>query len=211
MTARTDSISSMVSRIALILLGVFYSAHSIAQMTDPGLPPNKALVLTGFAVNKPVQLLDIDDASQGFPKAIARRLMRERQVQVRTSPDLLSFDWQQDVPSLNLLQQLGRTYASRYIVSGEIRNAGTKIDTNLFGLTQKRTRAIELEVRIYDAGTGQLLAQQEFSNAVAGNVSVGREHTFDGVAFNSTLYGKTISDMLDQVASLVSATVMAQQ
>ncbi|MFZ6779465.1 flagella assembly protein FlgT middle domain-containing protein [Undibacterium sp. Ji83W] len=204
----------MVNRIALILLGVFFSAHSIAQMTDPGLPPNlppnKALVLTGFAVNKPVQVLDIDDASQGFPKAIARRLMRERQVQVRISPDLLSFDWQQDHPPVNLLQQLGQTYASRYIVSGEIRNAGTKIDTNLFGLTQKRTRAIELEVRIYDASTGQLLAQQEFSNAVAGNVSVGREHVFDGAAFNSTLYGKTISDMLDQVASLVSATVMAQ-
>jgi len=204
----------MVNRIALILLGVFFSAHSIAQMTDPGLPPNlpsdKALVLTGFAVNKPVQVLDIDDVAQGFPKAIARRLMRERQVQVRTSPDLLSFDWHQDVPPLNLLQQLGRTYACRYIVSGEIRNAGTKIDTNLFGLTQKRTRAIELEVRIYDASTGQLLAQQEFSNAVAGNVSIGREHVFDGAAFNSTLYGKTISDMLDQVASLVSATVMAQ-
>lgn len=204
----------MVNRIALILLGVFFSAHSIAQMTDPGLPPNlphnKALVLTGFAVNIPVQVLDIDDAAQGFPKAIARRLMRERQVQVRTSPDLLSFDWQQDQPPVNLLQQLGQTYASRYIVSGEIRNAGTKIDTNLFGLTQKRTRAIELDVRIYDARTGQLLAQQEFSNTVVGNVNIGREHAFDGAAFNSTLYGKTISDMLDQVASLVSATVLAQ-
>jgi len=200
----------MVNRIALILLGACFSAHSTAQMTDPGLPPNKALVLTGFAVNKPVQVLDIDDAAQGFPKAIARRLIRERQVQVRTSPDLLSFDWQQDAPPAKLLQQLGQTFGSRYIVSGEIRNAGTKIDSNLFGLTQKRTRAIELDVRIYDARSGQLLVQQEFSTTVSGNVSIGREHVFDGAAFNSTLYGKTISDMLDQVANLVNATVLAQ-
>ncbi|MFZ6742717.1 flagella assembly protein FlgT middle domain-containing protein [Undibacterium sp. JH2W] len=179
-------------------------------MTDSGLPPNKALLLTGFAVNKPVQVVDIDDAAQGFPKAIARRLMRERQVQVRTCTDLLSFDWQQDQPPVNLLQQLGQAYASRYIVSGEIRNAGAKIDDVLFGLLQKRTRAIELDVRIYDARTGQMLVQQEFSSTVGGNISIGREHVFDGVAFNSTLYGKAISDMLDQVASLVSATVLAQ-
>lgn len=201
---------SMVSRVALLFFGAFFAAHSHAQMADPGLPPSKALLLTGFAVNKPMQVQDIDNIAQGLPRAIARRLIRAGGYQVHTSPDLLSFEWQQDEPPASLVRQLGNTYHSRYIVAGEVRNAGTKIDTNLFGLTQKRTRAIELDVRIFDARSGQLLVQQEFSRIVTGNVAVGREHAFDGAAFTSTVYGKTIAEVADQVAELVSATVAAQ-
>lgn len=201
---------SMANRIVLALSGVFFTAHSHAQMAGPGLPPSTAVVLTGFAVNKPIQLQDVDDIAQGFPREVARRLAQSTSWQIRTAPHLLSFDWQQDVPANKLLNQMGATYASRYVVAGEIRNAGTKIDTNLFGLTQKKTRAIEIDIRIYDTQSGILLARQDFSRTVAGDVAVGREHVFGGAAFNSTQYGKLIGEVADQVASLVSTTIAAQ-
>jgi len=201
---------SMANRIVLALSGVFFTAHSHAQMADPGLPPSTAVVLTGFVVNKPVQLQDVDDIAQGFPREVARRLSQNTSLQIRTAPHLLSFDWQQDVPGSKLLNQMATTYASRYVVAGEVRNAGTKIDTNLFGLTQKKTRAIEIDIRIYDAQSGSLLARQDFSRTVAGDVAIGREHVFSGAAFSSTLYGKLIGEVADQVASLVSTTIAAQ-
>ncbi|MFZ6758892.1 flagella assembly protein FlgT middle domain-containing protein [Undibacterium sp. Ji50W] len=201
---------SMANRIVLALSGAFFTAHSHAQMADPGLPPATTVVLTGFAVNKPIQVQDVDDMAQGFPKEVARRLAQNTPWQIRTAPHLLSFDWQQDVPSGKLLNQMGATYASRYVVAGEIRNAGTKNDTILFGLMQKKTRAIEVDIRIYDAQSGKLLARQDFSRTVAGDVTIGREHVFGGAAFSSTLYGKLIGEVADQVASLVSTTIVAQ-
>ena len=213
-------LAPMANRVVLILIGAFVTAHSHAQMADPGLPPvsatvtsaqPRALVLTGFAVNQPVQVLDIDDIAQGFPREVARRLIKNRQLQVRTSPNLLSVDWQQDAPTASLLSQVGVAYGSQFIVAGEIRNAGTKTDTNLFGLTQKKTRAIEVDIRIYDARSGQLIVAQDFSKVVAGDVAIGREHVFGGAAFTSTAYGKAINEVLDQVAELVSATIIAQR
>lgn len=200
----------LTSRLVFFLLGVFLSTCSFAQSSDTATLPAGSIVLTGFAVDSPAQVVDIDDIAQGLSRAIARKLVADGRLRVRTSPDLLSFDWQQDAPPVNLLLQLGRTYNSRFIVSGELRNAGTKTETTLFGLSKKRTRAIELDIWVYDAQSGQLLVQHGFSRVVEGDVSIGSEHVFGGAAFVSTIYGKAITEVVEQVARLVDATVSTQ-
>lgn len=180
-------------------------------MNDGGMANDHAVLLTAFAVNKPAQLQDVDDIAHGFPRELGRRLAQNPGLQVHTSPELLSWDWEQTPPDTKLLNQLANSYGVRYIVAGEIRDAGVQTETNLFGLTQKSTRAMELEVRLYDARSGALIAHQDFSKTVNGKVAIGRDYVFGGAAFSATPYGAAINEVLEDASQMLSGALLVQR
>lgn len=203
----------------VVMMGLVGVRPSVAQTFTSGTATTwtkPSVLLTAFAINKPAQVLDMDDVSQGFPRELARRLENSQQFIVRTSPDLLSLDWQQATPPpAKLLRQLSAYYGSRFIIAGEVRNAGSKIETNLFGLTKKETRAIEVELRLYDASQERLISRYDLSRSVTSDiqvdVGVGRSHVFGGAAFVSTPYGKAIAELIDEAAQLVTANMLEQK
>ncbi|MBI3283806.1 MAG: hypothetical protein HYZ65_02995 [Burkholderiales bacterium] len=170
----------------------------------------KTVLLTAFAVNQPAQLQDIDDIAQGFPRELGRRLAAGRQFAIRSSHELLSWDWQQGAPEPRLLQQLSAATDSRYIVAGEIRNAGIFIQKKFFGLWNTSKRSMEVEIRVYDARSGTLLARHDLAKTIDGAVTVGREHVFGGAGFVATPFGAAIAQLLDEAAQAVGNDLRQQ-
>lgn len=187
-------------RIAAWLLFSLLSFNARGQAGGSAMAEAKTVLLTGFAVNKPAQVQDIDDIAQGFPRELERRLLAGQNLRIRTTPDLLSWDWQPATPSPRLLQQLASSYDSRYIVSGEIRNAGIFIQKKFFGLWETKKRSMEVEIRLYDAGSGNLLARHDYAKTISGEVWVGRGQVFGGTGFVATPFGASIMQLLDEAA-----------
>lgn len=187
--------------VAWMLPGLFCAVASAQAPT----PARNGVLLTGFAVNQPAQMQDIDDMAHGFPRELARRLQARQAWPVRTSPDLLSWDWRQGAPSAGLLSQTATLYDSRFIVSGEIRNAGVYIQKRFFGLWETKKRSVEVEIHVYDARSGGLLARHDFARTVDGDVYIGREQVFGGAGFVATPFGAGIAQLLDEAALAIVA------
>lgn len=177
----------------------------------PELSPDgaRSVLLTGFAVNKQAQLKDIDNIAQGLPREIGHRL--EKQLwKVKTTPDLLSTEWRLSPASPQLLGQIAGLYDVRYVVAGEVRDAGISTQSILWGLREKQSRVIDVEIRVYDARAGSLLGRFDFSGKASGDVLIGAEHVFAGDAFRATPYGKAIDEVIEQAAQALSATLLSQ-
>jgi hypothetical protein len=111
----------------------------IVHAQTPELSPDgaRSILLTGFAVNKQAQLKDIDNIAQGLPREIGHRL--EKQLwKVKTTPDLLSTEWRLSPASPQLLGQIAGLYDVRYVVAGEVRDAGISTQSVLWGLRKSR-------------------------------------------------------------------------
>ena len=198
----------LLLRAALLLSMAAVVPPQMAEALLPAHDPARSILLSGFAVNKPEQLSDIDDIAQGLSHEIARRLRQSQQFEVRTMPDLLSFNWQLQAPPPRLLTQLGLDYGARYLITGEIRNAGIRNVPQLFGLWSKPSRSIEVEMYVYDAPAGNLLGRFEFSASADGDVHIGREHVFGGVGFRATRFGQAIESLVDEAAQTIASQLL---
>ena len=181
-----------------------------AQALVPAREPDRSVLLTGFAVNHPAQLTDIDDIALGFPRELARRLEEGQQFAVRSTPELLSFDWQLSPPTPKMLAQVAQTYDARYVISGDVRNAGIHSVPMVFGLWEKKVRALDVEINVYDAKAGILIERFKFSGNATGDVLVGRDRSFDSEAFRITPFGKTIDDLIEQAADTIRTRLIAR-
>ena len=192
---------------ALLLL---FPLWVMAQAMPPLNDVNHSVLLTGFAVNKPAQLTDVDNIALGLPREIARRLEQSQQFNVRTIPELLSTDWVLNPPSAKLLAQTANTYDVRYVISGDVRNAGMREIPVLFGLWSKKVRSIEIDLSVYDARAGKLMKRYSFTAAANGDVLIGKEYVFGGDEFSATPYGKAILNVADQAAHALTANLERQ-
>ncbi|MBC3875624.1 flagella assembly protein FlgT middle domain-containing protein [Undibacterium flavidum] len=158
----------------------------------------KKVVMTGFAVNVPAQVQDLDDVAQGLPRELLSRLERSGNFLVRQSKDLLSYDLKQEAPSAKLVKQVAAENDAQFVISGEIRNAGVRSDKKYFGLWESRSRHIEIELVIYDGVTGAFLQRHHLYRPAEDDSKIGRDIPFGSVAFYATNYGKAIDAVLEE-------------
>ncbi|MBC3935554.1 hypothetical protein H8K47_09285 [Undibacterium sp. CY7W] len=193
---------------------IFFSqvrAETQVQTMVPARDADRSILLTGFAVNKPAQFSDVDDIAQGFPREVARVLEQTQQFGVRTIPDLLSMDWQLNPPTVGFLAQVAKNFGVRYVISGDIRNAGIRNTPVLFGLWSKKTRAIEVELNVFDAKAGVLVAKYRLSGTAEGDVTIGRQHVFGGDGFAASAYGKAILELAQKAAQSITIQLAPHQ
>ncbi|MFZ6861317.1 flagella assembly protein FlgT middle domain-containing protein [Undibacterium sp. Ji67W] len=195
---------------SLAMIMSLASAFCAAQALTPAQDPGRRILLTGFAVAHPAQLIDIDDIALGFPRELARRLEQGQQFSVRSTPELLSFNWQLDPPTPKMLAQVAETYKARYVISGDVRNAGIRTQPLMFGLWEKKIRSLDLEIYVYDAQAGTMVERFKFTGNATGDVVVGKDYSFDGEAFRFTPFGKAIDDLIEQSAQTISATLIVR-
>lgn len=156
----------------------------------------KKVVMTGFAVNVPAQVQDLDDVAQGFPRELLSRLERSGNFLVRQSKDLLSYDMKQEVPTAKLVKQVAAENDAQFVISGEIRSAGVRSDKKYWGLWENRSRHIEIELVIYDGMTGAFIQRHHLYRPAEDDSKIGRDKPFGSVAFYATNYGKAIDAVL---------------
>ncbi|MBC3807532.1 hypothetical protein H8K52_09265 [Undibacterium seohonense] len=158
----------------------------------------KKVVMTGFAVNVPAQVQDMDDIAQGIPRELLSRLERSGNFIVRQSKDLLSYDLKQEAPTAKLVKQVAAENDAQFVIAGEIRSAGVRSDKRYFGLWESRSRHIEIEFAIYDGITGAFLQRHHLYRPSEDDSKVGRDKPFGSVAFYATNYGKAIDSILEE-------------
>ncbi len=169
----------------------------------------KKVVMTGFAVNVPAQVQDMDDIAQGIPRELLSRLERSGNFIVRQSKDLLSYDLKQEVPSVKLVKQVAAENDAQFVIAGEIRSAGVRSDKRYFGLWESRSRHIEIEFAIYDGITGAFLQRHHLYRPSDDDSKVGRDKPFGSVAFYATNYGKAIDSVLEESVAWIRKDLSA--
>lgn len=168
------------------------------------------ILLTAFAVNKAVQVQDIDNISHGLPRELARRLDAAQVLNVRTVPGLLSTDWTLEEPTPEFLRRTAAGYASRFIVAGAIVEAGGYVERKFFGLWKTNKRALTVQVWLYEGSSGRLLNSHTFSRVIDGNIEVGRERVFGGAAFMETPFGHATAAIADEISAAIIDDVRGQ-
>jgi hypothetical protein len=163
----------------------------------------KKIIATAFAIHKLGQVADIDNIEQGFPRELLRKLDQSHKFLIRSSPNLLSFSTQAEIPSLGLVKQVAAENDSQFVISGEIRNAGIRIESKFWGLWKTDKRQIEIEFSVYDGMSGALLAKHNLSKQAEDKAIVGLDKPFGSVAFYATSYGKAINELLEESARLI--------
>ena len=167
-------------------------------------PFKKKILATAFAINKLRQVADIDNIEQGFPKELLRKLDQSHKFLIRSSPNLLSFSNQVENPSLRLVKQVAAENDSQFVISGEIRNAGIRIENKFWGLWKTNKRQIEIEFSVFDGMSGALLAKHIVVKQAEDKAIVGLDKPFGSAAFYATTYGKAINEILDESAKLIA-------
>jgi hypothetical protein len=187
----------------LVLAGVTQSGCGLFAKKEPAPLPEqrvlkKKIVMTGFAVNVPAQVQDMDDIAQGIPRELLSRLDLSGNFIVRQSKDLLSYDLKQEAPTAKLVKQVAAENDAQFVIAGEIRSAGVRSDKRYFGLWENRSRHIEIEFAIYDGITGAFLQRHHLYRPSEDDSKVGRDKPFGSVAFYATNYGKAIDSVLEE-------------
>jgi hypothetical protein len=187
----------------IVLAGVTQTGCGLFGKPAPAPLPEqrvlkKKVVMTGFAVNVPAQVQDMDDIAQGIPRELLSRLERSGNFIVRQSKDLLSYDLKQEAPTAKLVKQVAAENDAQFVIAGEIRSAGVRSDKRYFGLWESRSRHIEIEFAIYDGITGAFLQRHHLYRPSEDDSKVGRDKPFGSVAFYATNYGKAIDSILEE-------------
>lgn len=195
--------SAVVAILMLAVLSVSLSACSLFSKPKVSEPVaervlKKKIVITGFAVNSPTQVQDVDDIAQGIPREMLSRLERSGAYLVRQSKNLLSFDYQQEAPSAQLVRQVAAENDAQFVIAGEVRNAGVRSDKKYWGMWETRKRHIEIEFAIYDGISGAFLARHHLYRPAEDDAPVGRDKSFGSVAFYATSFGKALDAVLEE-------------
>lgn len=186
----------------LLILGFSLSACSLfskpkaVQYHDRVL--KKKIVMTAMAVKLASQVQDVDDIAQGMPREILSRLDDSGSFLVRQSHNLLSFDLQQEAPSARLVQQVAAENDAQFVIAGEIRNAGVRVEPRFLGLWENRQRHIEIEFAIYDGVTGVRISRHHLYRPAGDDSRVGRDKPFGSVTFYATKFGQAIDAVMQE-------------
>lgn len=187
---------------SLLILSVSLSACSLfskpkaVQYHDRVL--KKKVVMTAMAVKLASQLQDVDDIAQGMPREILSRLDNSGSFLVRQSHNLLSFDLQQEAPSTRLVQQVAAENDAQFVIAGEIRNAGVRVEPRFLGLWEHRQRHIEIEFAIYDGVTGVRISRHHLYRPAGDDSRIGRDKPFGSVTFYATQFGQAIDAVMQE-------------
>lgn len=158
----------------------------------------KKVVMTAMAVKLASQVQDVDDIAQGMPREILSRLDHSGSFLVRQSHNLLSFDLQQDAPSTRLVQQVAAEHDAQFVIAGEIRNAGVRVEPRFLGLWENRQRHIEIEFAIYDGVTGVRISRHHLYRPAGDDSRIGRDKPFGSVTFYATKFGQAIDAVMQE-------------
>ncbi|MFZ6644686.1 flagella assembly protein FlgT middle domain-containing protein [Undibacterium sp. TJN25] len=170
----------------------------------PVLPPyKKKIVASAFNIDAPGQVEDINDIANGLPRELLDRLQRSGKFLVRRADSFLGTGVRGETPSLKMIRELADTNDSQFVLSGTIRNAERSVEKKYLGLWNTNQRDIDIELTLYDGGSGSLIATHRVEKRVKDDVLVGREKTFGSKNFFSTKLGKAIDGMLDELADEV--------
>lgn len=187
---------------SLLILSVSLSACSLfskpkaVQYHDRVL--KKKVVMTAMAVKLASQVQDVDDIAQGMPREILSRLDNSGSFLVRQSHNLLSFDLQQEAPSTRLVQQVAAENDAQFVIAGEIRNAGVRVEPRFLGLWEHRQRHIEIEFAIYDGVTGVRISRHHLYRPAGDDSRIGRDKPFGSVTFYATQFGQAIDAVMQE-------------
>ena len=174
------------------------------QGRQPERPFKMKILAAAFAINKMGQVADIDNIEQGFPRELLRKLDQSKKFLVRRSANLLSFSNQIENPSLKLVKQVAAENDSQFVISGEIRNAGIRIENRFWGLWKTNKRHIEIEFSVFDGVSGAFLAKHTIVKQADDQAIVGLDKPFGSAVFYATSYGKVINQILDESAKLIT-------
>lgn len=208
----------LIVKISLLLLVIFMAGTqtSCALFAKPKPAPQvvervlkKKIVMTGFAVNAPAQVQDLDDVAQGLPREMLSRLENSGSYLIRQSKNLLSYDLKQEAPTAKLVQQIAAENDAQFVVAGEVRSAGIRSDKKYFGLWETRSRQLEIEFAIYDGISGALLARHHLQRPAFDDTTIGRDKPFGSVAFFATNYGKAIDSLLAESVAWIRKDLAA--
>lgn len=187
---------------SLLILSVSLSACSLFSKPKPVAYQDRVLkkkvVMTAMAVKLASQVQDVDDIAQGMPREILSRLDSSGSFLVRQSHNLLSFDLQQEAPSTRLVQQVAAENDAQFVIAGEIRNAGVRVEPRFLGLWENRQRHIEIEFAIYDGITGVRISRHHLYRPAGDDSRIGRDKPFGSVTFYATKFGQAIDAVMQE-------------
>lgn len=167
----------------------------------------KKIVATAFTVYKSLQVEDLDDIWNGFPRELLRRLDSTNKFLPKVSKFSLPAD-ARGVPfeaGGESIRQLAQQTESQFVISGGILDAGTSTDSKWLGLSETRKRRFEVEVFVHDGMTGALVGHHRIERAIAGEVKVGSDKPFGSAAFFATEYGRNVDWVMQELTSAILA------
>ncbi len=187
---------------ALLILSLSLSACSLFSKPKTVVHHDRVLkkkvVMTAMAVKLASQVQDLDDIAQGMPREMLSRLDSSGSFLVRQSSNLLSFDLQQEAPSARLVQQVATENDAQFVIAGEIRNAGVRVEPRFLGLWENRQRHIEIEFAIYDGVTGVRISRHHLYRPAGDDSRIGRDKPFGSVTFYATKFGQAIDAVMQE-------------
>lgn len=187
----------------------------------------RKLLTTYFYVVNPAEANDLRNLASRLPADLARRLRQQNQFDVRNAGHLTvlsNMAADEPVAGWDTVRELGRREDVQFVVAGRVLSTGvvgkslrhTMYESNntsqqgayytgplagLFGGALKyapSARQFDLEVWIYDALTGAVLADQRISRIAQGQVVAQLPADFATTAFWQGDYGRVVDDLLDQ-------------
>lgn len=187
----------------------------------------RKLLTTYFYVVNPSEANDLRNLATALPADLARRLRQQNQFDVRNAGHLTvlsNMAADEPVAGWETVRELGRREDVQFVVAGRVLSTGvvaksvrhTMFESNntsqqgayytgplagMFGQAFKyepSARQFDLEVWVYDALTGAVLADQRISQVARGKVVAQLPVDFATAAFWDGDYGSVVNALLDQ-------------
>ncbi|WP_233578523.1 flagellar assembly protein T N-terminal domain-containing protein [Aquitalea sp. FJL05] len=189
----------------------------------------RKLLTTYFYVANPAEANDLQDLATALPGEMARRLRQQGPFDVRNASHLTvlsNMAADEPVAGWDTVRELGRREDVQFVIAGRVLSTAvvgkslrhTMYESNntsqqgayytgplagLFGGALKYTpsaRQFDMELWVYDALTGAVLADQRFSRVAQGKVVAQLPAPFATTAFWQGDYGKAVDGLLDQAS-----------
>ncbi|MBC7182998.1 MAG: flagella assembly protein FlgT [Marinobacter sp.] len=189
----------------------------------------KRVAVTGFPMLYPDQarIGRLGDAGEILPQQLQQRLMEQGSFQVfgattsRMFTDLLNAPTvQQGNNRLTNVLQLAREMGVQFVVTGVIRDLGVadpsawgtsvldRMQRGIGAVDQRRRFAADLIV--FDGFSGSPIYQQRFETAADWNAGPGSVAGFGSAGFEKTAYGRSVSDVIGEMAAAVTEALACQ-
>lgn len=177
------------------------------QSRDDVLAYRRKIAVTQFHVARPLQVQDIDDIWNGYPKALLNALENSGLfLPVYPAGGLGRLELPLDRPqNRETIRLLAEQSGAQFVISGIVHDAGADVAD---GAMQRAfrgrpdSRRIEVEMLIHDGLTGALITRNRGAKAIQGEVLPGRDKPFGSAAFFATGFGKAVARLMARQAQL---------
>lgn len=226
---------SLLTAHAFAAEGIVVADSTAAPSVDAS-PPRlfgKTVAVTRFQVANSLQVDDVVNIWDGYPRELLRRLEAGGNVVARystASPFADPHNINPDSPaSRELIHRVADQYGSQIVISGLILDAAVS-DESLrpyFGWQGKETgrrfelgvpwnsvvagvrpvateRRLEVEIFLNDGRTGALIKRYRNSAEISGRAAVGRDKAFASAAFFDTAFGQAVEQLLSAQIGLIN-------